>query len=96
MPKVLRFEPGALGEYFDPVGGVTTSYSSTCSHCQKGTDFPSKRKMMDYVEICRGCMKLICLECAGKPCFPYEKRADQMETAWEVHQRLVKDGWRCY
>ena len=96
MPRLLRFEPGGLGEYFDPIGQVVEKYSSTCSHCQRITEFESKRKMMDYVEICRGCMKLICLDCSGKPCLPYEKRADIMDNEWALRQRLVKDGWRCY
>jgi hypothetical protein len=96
MSKVLRFEPGGVGQYFDPIGQMVEKYSSTCSHCQRMTEFPSKRNMMDYVEICRNCMRLICLECHGKPCLPYEKRADQMESEATIRERLVRDGWRCY
>jgi hypothetical protein len=96
MPKHLRFEPGGIGEYFDEFGTPTAQYASTCAHCQRITEFPSKRTMMEYVEICRGCMRLICIECHGKPCFPYDKRADQQETEYEIKQRLIKDGWRCY
>ena len=94
--KLKRFEPGGVGEYFNEFGPAVPVYTSTCSHCQRITDFPSKRKMMDYVEICRGCMILICLQCAGKPCLPYEKLVDQQENEYELQQRLIRDGWRCY
>lgn len=54
------------------------------------------RRMMEFVEICRGCMKLICLGCVGKPCVPFEKRVDIKEREDELHAKLVREGWRCY
>jgi hypothetical protein len=92
LPKHVQFEPGGVGESFDPINGVVTQYTSTCSHCQHITEFPSKRKMMEHVEICRGCMKLICLECVGLPCRPYENEADRQETAFELHKAMVRLG----
>ena len=94
--KLKNFEPGGIGEYFGDSHIVKTVYASTCSHCQRITEFPSRRNMMDYVEICRGCMRLICLECYGKPCLPYENFVDQKETEDYLRSRLIKDGWRCY
>lgn len=93
-----------MGEEFGELGWsgpVKTVYSSTCSHCQHGTDFPSKRNMMDYVEICRGCMRLICLECydklcKGEPCETYEQKTDRKEAEEDLHRKLVREGWRCY
>ena len=35
--------------------------------------------MMDYVDICRGCMALICLDCVGKPCTPKMKMIEMAE-----------------
>jgi len=91
-----RIKPGGLNYHSDPVLGVIESHSSTCSHCQRITDFPSMREMMNYVEVCRGCMKLICLDCIGKPCLPYEKRAEQEETAYKIKSRVHLQAWRCY
>ena len=93
MPSLLHFKPGAIGEYFDgPVGDrgravIKAVHVSTCSHCQTPTEFESMRKMMDHVEICRGCMKLICLKCAGKPCIEYVKKADIDEALFQRKHR---------
>jgi hypothetical protein len=82
----LRFKPGGISEYFGPHERKEV-YSSTCSHCQIITDFPSMRKMHEYVDICRGCMKLICLECAGKPCITWLKQCEIEEGLFRRHQR---------
>ena len=95
MPK-LMIKPGGINTYYDPVFGEVESHSSTCRHCQKLSEFPSRRKMMEHVDVCRGCMELICLECVGKPCLPYEKRAELEEKAWEIKTRVHMQGWRCY
>lgn len=71
----LRIKPGGISQVFGPYG-VEEFHSSTCSHCQRITDFPSMKKMHDYVDICRGCMKLICLECVGKPCVTWVKQCE--------------------
>lgn len=92
----VRIKPGGINTLFDPVFGEVETYSSTCRHCQHITDFPSRRKMMEYVEVCRGCMQLICLECAGKPCLPYEKQAEQQETEFKLRSRVHLQAWRCY
>lgn len=95
MPALMRIKPGGVGEYTD-VFGVTEVHCSTCSHCQRQTEFPSMRKMMDYVEICRGCMKLICLECVGKPCTPYEKEVERQEAEARLAAKVAAGGWGCY
>ena len=95
MPK-LMIKPGGINFYTDPYGTVIESYSSTCSHCQHITDFNSKKVMMDHVDLCRGCMKLICLECVGKPCLPYEKQAEIQEKEYKLRSRIHLQGWRCY
>ena len=43
--------------------------------------------MMDHVEICRGCMKLICLECHGKPCVTWVQQCDIDEALFQRKQR---------
>ena len=52
------------------------------------------RKMHEHVDVCRNCMKLICLECAGKPCTPWMKIVDMYESKRENDQRMLRDmGW---
>ena len=98
MPAQLRFKPGGINQLFDPSlpGGELETHASTCSHCQHITEFPSLKRMMDYVEICRGCMKLICLECHGKPCRPFEKEAERQELEYKLRSRVHLQGWGCY
>lgn len=74
-----KIRPGGIGEYFEPDGSVKTVYASTCAHCQHITEFESRRQMTDAVDVCRSCMRLICLECVGKPCMPAEKWAEFKE-----------------
>jgi hypothetical protein len=92
MPK-LRLVPGGINEYVDLRTGKTIqTHSSTCFHCQTLSEFESLRRMFDSVDICRSCMKLICLGCVGKPCMPFEKRAELME----LEHRLQRQAWGCY
>lgn len=69
---------------------VKENSTSTCKHCQRITDIPSQREMMKHVDICRQCMGLICLECAGKPCTPWQRRIDEMEKRAYQRQQLLK------
>lgn len=65
------------GGYASP----TVTETSTCAHCQRITNIPSRRKMMDCVDVCRACMALVCLECAGKPCRAKMRQIEQSEEA---------------
>jgi hypothetical protein len=97
LPALLKFRPGGINVFFDgETGTEIEDHSSTCSHCQALTAFPSRRVMMDHVDICRGCMKLICLKCVGKPCVPYERRAEMAETEHYINSRIHMQAWRCY
>jgi hypothetical protein len=95
MPALVRIKPGGVAEYFEPLG-VTTVHCSTCAHCQRQTEFPSMRRIHEHVDVCRGCMKLICLECAGKPCRPYEKELERQEAEFRLQRRIESGGWGCY
>ena len=85
----MRFQlrPGGVSEVFDPLGHIEI-HSSTCAHCQKISDFSSLRKMHEHVDVCRGCMRLICLECAGKPCRPWEKECERIENEARLRSRI--------
>ena len=76
MPR--NYKPGGFEQEFGPEGMVE-GHTSTCSHCQHITSFPSLREMMSHVDICRSCMKLICLHCVGGICMPYEKFCEKIE-----------------
>ena len=89
MPALRRIKPGSVSQYFDGplwTGKVTEVHNSVCAHCQHLTEFPSLKAMMDHVEVCRSCMKLICLECVGKPCVTWLKKCD-IEEALERKRR---------
>lgn len=96
---LINFKAGGVGQYFENgnhTGLVTEVYASTCSHCGRITEFPSARTMMEHVEICRGCMRLICLACYGKGCRPFEKEAERQEAEARLQQRLQQQAWSCY
>ena len=87
-------KPGSIGQLFMPGESTLEVHSSTCAHCQYITEIPSMRKMHEHVDVCRNCMKLICLRCAGKPCFPWMKIVDYMESRDAAKHNMLKDmGW---
>lgn len=97
MPKLLQQQPGGINIITDPVLGTSVeTHSSTCKHCQAITDFESRKVMMNHVEICRGCMSLICLKCYGKPCRPYEQEAERQELEFKLRSRVHLQAWGCY
>lgn len=96
---LINFKAGGVGQYFENVnhtGRVTEVYASTCAHCTAITEFASARTMMDHVEMCRGCMRLICLNCYGKPCRPAEAEAERQELEARIQGIVERQAWRCY
>lgn len=94
MPR--RLKPNAIGQYFEEwnqEGKLLEMHSSTCAHCQKMTEFPSMRRMMEFVDICRNCMKLVCLECHGKPCKPFMKLVEEQEAEAERKRHRRRLGY---
>lgn len=85
--RLLR--PGGEAEYTCD-GVVTRVATSTCAHCQHQTEIPSNKKMMEYVDVCRACMKLICLSCYGKPCTPKMREIERAEAAYYRKTQLAK------
>jgi hypothetical protein len=84
-------KPGGLSQKFVDGRLVEEVHSSTCAHCQRITDFPSRKTMMDYVDVCRACMRLICLDCVSKPCRPWEQECERIER--EVRRRIALASW---
>ncbi len=91
-----RIRPGSIGQYFDgPAweGKFVEVHSSTCAHCSRMTEFPSLRVMMEHVDICRSCMKLICLGCVGRGCAPFMKQVEMMEAENERRKHRARLGY---
>ena len=94
-----RIKPGGVGILFDELhysGSIDEQHASTCFHCQSITEFPSMKRMMEFVEVCRGCMKLICLKCAGRPCRPWEKEVERLENEARLRAAVQRNQWGCY
>ena len=72
--------PGSVTEYVGP-WETRTIATSVCAHCQSITEIPNTRQMHGYVDVCRKCMKLICLNCSNKDCIPAERWAEIAEKA---------------
>lgn len=80
----MPVKAGGVGVSFTCDGAVEVD-TSTCAHCQRITDIPNRRRMHDVVDICRNCMRLICLNCADKPCTPFMRKVEAMEA--EAYRR---------
>lgn len=97
MPQ--RIKPGGIGQYFEGpmwTGRVREVHASSCGHCGRITEFDSRRKMMEHVDVCRGCMRLICLGCVGKPCVPQEAACERVEREAEIERKIAVGSWGCY
>ena len=92
-----RINPGSVGEYYEgPLfqGRCKTVYAATCSHCRHIMEFESRRKM--DVDVCRGCMRIICPGCVGKSCVPNEMWCEQVEREERIKRRVEQGAWGCY
>lgn len=83
-------KPGAVGQYFCDGLLVSEVMESKCAHCQGISTVPNRRRMTDYVDVCRMCNALICLQCAGKPCSPALKRIEQAEEQFYRRSQMMK------
>lgn len=81
--------PGGVGIYTLD-GHAVEVMTSTCAHCQKLTDIPNKRKLTDVVDICRQCFALVCLDCADKPCIPWQKQIEDQERRFYRSQQFSR------
>jgi hypothetical protein len=88
-----RLKPGGVAELWDETG-YQIFFTSTCSHCQHITRGKTAREVRENTDVCRGCMRLICLRCANKPCLPWEKQCEYKER--ETLKRQIEEKLRCY
>lgn len=99
MPKGPSIKPGGIGQYFEGpmwTGKVREVCASSCAHCGHITEFESRRKMMEHVSLCFGCMRLTCMGCAGKPCVPQEAECERVEREERLRRRIEQGAWGCY
>lgn len=70
----------------DPDAGVRETDTHTCNHCQRLVHTPVNKKIEEVGDFCRGCMKVICLNCVGKGCAPFLKKLEQMEARYHARR----------
>lgn len=52
----------------------------TCGHCQRIVHVPVRCDPADLGGLCKCCMRLVCPNCVGKSCTPWEKAIEAMEA----------------
>jgi hypothetical protein len=71
-------------------GVKTESDTCTCKHCCRVWVTRSSDPAVkgDLGGFCRICMRMICPTCAGKPCFPFEKKLDLYEKRSDLFKKM--------
>lgn len=65
----------------------------TCAHCQRIVFVPVKQKPEDMGGLCRICDGLVCPQCVGKGCTPWEeamRRIEARSAALNSYERCWK------
>jgi uncharacterized protein YprB with RNaseH-like and TPR domain len=68
---------GGYGVITEADGKLIEHDTFTCAHCQRVTIVPAKAKPDDFGDFCRNCMRMICVRCAGKECYPFKKKLEE-------------------
>lgn len=71
-------------------GASVEMAASRCAHCPAPIEVPNMRRLTDHADICRLCNKLVCINCAGKPCAPWEKTISRMEEESYRKEQFLK------
>ena len=64
-------------------GSLYESSTFSCFHCNTVVHVPPKSDV-NFVGVCRQCMKPICQECSRKVCLPWEKKMQQAEARYQA------------
>lgn len=87
----MRLTPDHAGRITvtGPAKGTQESDSMTCTHCNKVWIVRSSNPTIkaDPGGWCRNCMAMICPNCAGKECMPFQKALE----LYESRQRLFRE-----
>lgn len=68
-------------------GRIAECDTFTCAHCQRVTFVKPKQKPEDVGGLCKICMGLICPQCTGQGCVPFERTLE----AQEARGRMLRD-----
>lgn len=60
----------------------------TCSHCSKIVMVP--RAIETVGDFCRGCMRLVCAQCAGGGCVTFLQKIEDMERRYHARRQLER------
>lgn len=71
-------------------GPLFESSTFTCVHCNSVVHVPP-RADVNFVGMCRSCMKPVCQKCSGQPCRPWEE-AMQRSEARGLARRSYEDA----
>jgi hypothetical protein len=71
---------------FDPDCGIKETDTHTCAHCGRVVHTPVNKKIEEVGDFCRNCMKVICLNCAGRGCTPLMKKIERMEERYRARR----------
>lgn len=74
----------------DPAAGLQEADTFTCFHCQYVTQVKPMSDPAAAGGFCRVCMKLICKNCVGKSCTPFEKKIQAMEEKYYRRRQLER------
>lgn len=74
----------------EPGKAIRETDTHTCNHCQRLVHAPVNKKIEEVGDFCRGCMKVICLRCAGKGCTPWMAQVDRMEAEYRARMALLR------
>jgi hypothetical protein len=69
-----------LGTLFEPFGRNKELATFTCGHCQNIRHVKPYCDPADLGGLCKICMNVICEQCVGGPCDPFEKKIERMEA----------------
>lgn len=69
-----------IAEFTGPRGCITLA-TITCAHCNRVTIIPLGEREEDCSRSCAQCSNPTCMECADKPCTPFESVLRGMEQA---------------
>jgi hypothetical protein len=74
-----------LSIYCD-TGEVKEADSFTCRHCNRVKFVKPRERPEDLGGLCKVCMGLICADCVGQSCTPFEKKLEQQEAAYHARR----------
>lgn len=74
------WKAGGYAVSFNPDGGVRERDTFTCEHCNCVVSVAPKSNPDDFGSMCRICMRMVCLRCAGLGCTPFEKKLEMIEA----------------